>query len=485
MSRRSVLVLLLLAGVFAGLRGIAALAAGPDPTEIFTDRVVVVGVTDRAQLTETDRRVLASRLAEVQAGSMSIRARYVGDCAAAGWTTLGAGRRTAVGGLCAPQIADGRVMDWPVRVAAAAANRGDARLGTLADSVDDCVAAVGPGAALAAARPDGSLADFQSAADFVANGFRAGCPIVLVDPGGSADAIITGLALEGETTLIVTGIGPPPGSEDPSLQAVYRLGTTLPGWLTSASTRREGMVTLTDLTRTLIVVRVGRVGAIGAGGRVAVRGGPGGPDGAGDRGRLAATAALSDAIPRIYLAMGLVGGVPVVAAIVGLVRGRRGPLRLLCAAVTVLPTAMLLAGTVPWSASDRPVLLAMGVLLAWWAGLTALAWWLGSRSGTPVVVVAAGLAVAAFTIDAALGGPMQPGSLLNSRPIFGLRWYGFGNNTFAAYAVLGAAARRLARLAAARERAGRGWPLAAVALIGFGGGGLRGLAERWAATSAG
>ena len=52
--------------------------------------------------------------------------------------------------------------------------------------------------------------------------------------------------------MIVTGIGPDPGSDDPSLQVIYRLGTTFPGWLTSASTRREGIVTLTDLTRTLI-----------------------------------------------------------------------------------------------------------------------------------------------------------------------------------------------------------------------------------------
>ena len=52
--------------------------------------------------------------------------------------------------------------------------------------------------------------------------------------------------------MIVTGVGRSPGSNDPSLQVIYRLGTTLPGWLTSASTRREGIVTLTDLTRTLI-----------------------------------------------------------------------------------------------------------------------------------------------------------------------------------------------------------------------------------------
>jgi hypothetical protein len=44
------------------------------------------------------------------------------------------------------------------------------------------------------------------------------------------------------------------------------------------------------------------------------------------------------------------------------------------------------------------------------------------------------ISAVAFTVDAALGGPMEPGSLLNSRPVYGLRWYGFGNVTFAAYA---------------------------------------------------
>jgi hypothetical protein len=62
---------------------------------------------------------------------------------------------------------------------------------------------------------------------------------------------------------------------------------------------------------------------------------------------------------------------------------------------------------------------------------------------------------------------MQPGSLLNSRPIFGLRWYGFGNVTFAAYAstgllLAGYIAHRL--LTAGR----RGAALAAIAVIGFG-----------------
>ena len=83
------------------------------------------------------------------------------------------------------------------------------------------------------------------------------------------------------------------------------------------------------------------------------------------------------------------------------------------------------------------------------------------------MIVASGLIVAAFTADAALGGPLQSGSLLNSRPIDALRWYGFGNTTFAAYAttallLAGYLAHRL--LAEGERRAA----VVAVAVIGFG-----------------
>ena len=97
---RWVALLLLLAGVFAGLRWVAALPEPPEPSPIFTDQVVVVGVTGRPQLTEVDRQVIGSRSEEVQAGAVSIRTRYVGECAAAGWATLGAGRRTTVDEAC-------------------------------------------------------------------------------------------------------------------------------------------------------------------------------------------------------------------------------------------------------------------------------------------------------------------------------------------------------------------------------------------------
>jgi len=182
-----VVLLLVLGALFVGLRGIHALADQPEQSAIFTDRVVVVGVTGRPQLTPTDRAVLSSHLGDAQAGTVSIRPRYVGDCAAAGWTTLGAGRRAAVNGLCTPEVQGGRVTDWPSRQAAAAARRGDAQLGTLGGSVKGCVAAVGPGAALAAAKPDGSLAAYQSPQEFVAGGMQSSCPITIVDAGPLSD----------------------------------------------------------------------------------------------------------------------------------------------------------------------------------------------------------------------------------------------------------------------------------------------------------
>jgi hypothetical protein len=430
-----VLLLVALGVIFVGLRGIHALADQPQQSAIFTDHVVVVGVTGRTELTPTDRAVLGSHLTDAQAGTVSIRPRYVGDCAAAGWTTLGAGRRAAVGGLCAPEVQNGKVTDWTARQAAAAARRGDAQLGTLAGSVPGCVAAVGPGAALAAAKPDGSVAGYQTPQEFVAGGMQTPCPITLIDAGPLSDRVITQLADREDITLIVTGVGPAAGSDDPSLQVVYRLGTTLPGWLTSASTRREGIVTLTDLTRTLI-----DFGAPGS--AVAVDGSPFAVYSAdltvdGIDAKINSIAALSHAAPIGYLALGLGGGLLFVILVLGTLRSRFALPKLILTFGGILGAAMMLTGALPWQNSGSPGLFLSLLVAAWSVILTALALFIGRLAHVPNAIAAAAITVAAFTVDAALGAVMQSGSMLNSRPIFGLRWYGFGNVTFAAYASAG------------------------------------------------
>ncbi|HJY43679.1 MAG TPA: hypothetical protein VJ301_03605, partial [Propionibacteriaceae bacterium] len=332
-------------------------------------------------------------------------------------------------------VDNGKVTDWTARQAAAAARRGDAQLGTLAGSVPGCVAAVGPGAALAAARPDGSVAGYQTPEEFVAGGMQTQCPITLVDAGPLSDQVITELADRKDITTIVTGIGPAANSEDPSLQVIYRLGTTLPGWLTSASTRREGIVTLTDLTRTLI-----DFGAPGS--TVAVDGSPFAVYGAdltldAIDDKIDSIAALSEAAVIGYLVLGLGGAVLFVIMVLDVLRARFVLPKLIMTFGGVLPAVMMLTGAVPWQNSGSPGLVVSLIVAAWSVTLTALALFLGRLTQVPSTIAAAALTVAAFTFDAALGAVMQPGSLINSRPIFGLRWYGFGNVTFAAYATAG------------------------------------------------
>lgn len=464
---RWVAALMVVLAAFLGLRGLRALQPEPVAASMRAGTVVVVGVTDRSSLTGSDRVLIDSHSSTVQFAAVSVRPRYIGDCAAAGWATLGAGRRTGVNGLCDPRVDSQRVTDWPQRLAAAAAHHGDATLGTLAASIPGCVAAVGPRAALAAARPDGTVAHYDTINHFLADGLAMPCPLTLVDPGKQSDHIITALAERPQVTLIVTGIGPPAGSRDPSLQALYVLPAAA-GWLTSASTRRDGIVNLTDLTATLIA----------AGGRSEI-GSPARVDGSPFKLRteivtasaaqdhLEAVAALSDAAVRADTVLGVSGAILLLVLIVSITAGRLAVARPILGWGTVLPATMLLTGAVPWNATRWPVLVLLATLGGLSIALTVAILAGAKRLRVPFAVAGAAVTATAFTVDAALGGVMEPGSMLNSRPVNGGRWYGFGNVTFAVYA---AAALVLAGYLAHRLRTSgqRRAGLASVAVIGFG-----------------
>jgi hypothetical protein len=224
-------------------------------------------------------------------------------------------------------------------------------------------------------------------------------------------------------------------------------------------------VTLTDLTRTLI-----DFGAPGS--SVAVDGSPFAVYTADLTlddidATINATAALSDAAPIGYIALGLGGAVLVVIMVVGVLRARFELPKLILTFGGILGAAMMLTGAVPWQYSGSPGLFLSALVAAWSVILTLLALLVARLARVPAVIAATALTVAAFTVDAALGAVMEPGSMINSRPIFGLRWYGFGNVTFAAYAsaglvLAGYVAHRL--LTAGRRAAA----VAAVAAIGFG-----------------
>ena len=188
-------------------------------------------------------------------------------------------------------------------------------------------------------------------------GLVTSCPITLIDAGDQADKLIPALAGDETRTLIVTGIGPSPGSDDPALQVFYRVGTTFPGWVTSASTRRTGIITLTDLTRTLVEFGAGPGAPAAAsidGSPLAVEPGTVTADRFAEH--LAAVAALSDTIPRAYLVLGSLAGLLVAVGVVGAVRRDGRLVRQTATVGSVLAAAMLLTGLVPWEYSDQPLL---------------------------------------------------------------------------------------------------------------------------------
>jgi hypothetical protein len=312
------------------------------------------------------------------------------------------------------------------------------------------------------------VAHYDTLGHFLAHGLAIPCPLTLIDAGQQSNRIISALANRPHVTVVVTGIGPPAGSDDPSLQALYILPAAAAGWLTSASTRRDGIVNLTDLTATLIAAG----GREAAGGRAPVDGSPFEVrteivTAAAAQDHLEDVAALSNAAVRADTALGVSGALLLVLLSASLTARRFAVARPILEWGTVLPATMLLTGAVPWNATRWPVLVLLMTLTGWSIALTVAVFAGAKRLNVPFAVAGAAVTVTAFSVDAALGGVMEPGSMLNSRPVNGGRWYGFGNVSFAVYAaatlvLVGYLAHRLQ--ATGHRRAA----VVSVAVIGFG-----------------
>lgn len=413
-----IIALTLISGLFIGLRTVTGLLSQQAaPSGFYTPRVVVVGVSDRTGLTEVDRDLVGEY--DVEAGAVLTGGR----CAASGWATLSA--MTPVEIDCAPAVTDiGVVEDWRDREAEAARTAGN--LGALAGDGPNCVSAVGPLAAIGAAREDATTAEHLDVDGFIGSGYRSACPLVLVDAGDRADEVIRGVAGLDDVSLVVVGLG---GSAE--AQLIYRLGTTLPGWMTSAATDRTGVVTLPDLARTLHGFVSGEPVTDGLG--VVDLEESLSPD------QLSSHVAGTDRLvsvptaPLVWIAAAMAG--IVLAGAVAWWRGR-GPVRTTAPVVVAtiaasLPPALLLAGVTAWWRSEAPGRsLGVAVAIAWLvvAGLTgASAWGKDRRSDDGPGAPAGGgivgwrlLSVVTFLIcvtDAALDGFLRRNSVLAVRPM--------------------------------------------------------------------
>lgn len=469
---RLVLVLLAALGML-GLSAPGAQAAdGPE--------IVLLGAPGltMADLSEETTPTLWGMAREGATGNLVVRGAYLQTCGVDGWLSLGAGDRVAVPRPGSPDLDDpeaapvcpdvtvdaGRVTGWDAIEDLAAERKADATLGVLADSLrahGTCVEAVGAGARLAAADARGEVGDGSG-----------GCALRLVDVGavegdpgsaGRADqiravdaAVAEAVAgLPADTLVVVAGLGD--GGEGPQLRAVLYSGGpddgrgpwAEPGSLESTTTRRAGVVQLSDLTADLLD-RLGADPVAPVAGRplTLVRDDP--TSRAQDPGaeRIGAQrdvarqlAVANETIPPFFRGL---AAVVVLSLILGLglwrvVRRRASlPLRWLALALAAVPAGTFAATVTPWWRAGSPTLALAGVVAAVAALLAtaALAVTAGAARRTLTAVgVVGGVTAGLLALDLLVrDGEAIFLGVLGLHPWDGGRFYGFGNVPFALFA---------------------------------------------------
>ncbi|PWR11170.1 hypothetical protein DKT69_27290 [Micromonospora sicca] len=264
--------------------GITALAARPDtgPPGRGADFVVLAGVAG-LRWDDVDPQTTPTlwRMAEQGSiGSLSVRSAHRPTCPVDGWLTLGAGNFAAWNGSrqqggCPPAAVtveqpDGIGANLPDEESVVRYNQDrlswGATPGALAESVR-CSVAVGPGAAVAAARPFGRVDRYAPVLPADPAKLLGSCVLSIVDLGSvdgenrasraaqarQADAQLARVlaARPPRSLVVVAGV-----SDTDQLSRLHVAVADGPGWergwLTSPSTAREGYLQLVDLAPTAL-----------------------------------------------------------------------------------------------------------------------------------------------------------------------------------------------------------------------------------------
>ena len=428
-------------------------------------------------------------------GSLVDYAQQPLACPADGWLTLNAAARAQGPRPCdplpsvAPHGGGATVSAMPQIIAA---NRGfhESPDWGLLGSLAGCATAVGPGAALALASPTGAVASYQPSAAGLSAAVLARCPLTVIDLGQTGDIERSAASapdrqlaqivaeLPADTLLLVTspGAAVAPGSGGvpagpPHLMSVVVTGPGFAdGLLTATSTRRPGIVTLTDLTPTVA----------GWLGRPVPRGTVGAQISRTSRGDLPATISAlldRDIAEQVWLAthgwffvgygaaVTLAFGLPTLIFWGAAEERRRARARCWRAAAVLaaaVPLGSYLANAFPWWQRAHPTWWLYGLTAGWALAVAALAlagpWRRDPRSsgmgGSPP---ASGVpapdhprrppfplgpfgAICAATV-AVLGVDVMTGSALQLEAPFGLsllvsgRYYGIGNDVLGVWCV--------------------------------------------------
>jgi hypothetical protein len=501
--------------VAAALVVAAVASRAPDPPEVPVDLdpgpVVLVGASGLrwSDLDPGTTPALWRLVGSSAVGSLSVRTVSSSTCPMDGWLSLSAGTKATGqeiegdrGGLnpgqpdgarvdcgSVPPVLDGAVSGWSELVELQESTPGSyGDLGTLGSSLADagvCSVAVGRGAAVALADRRGRVDEVHSR---WAPALADRCPVAVVDAGevreGSGrrgdlvalDAYVGRILgdVPAGTQVLVAGIADPSASPAPfQLAMSVTRGEPRAAWLTSDSTRRGRLVQLIDVTATISE----RAGAeLGLDARpwtsvearsLSIR------ETVED---LTEVNALGEVIPTDAPVFGAwVVAVPV-AVLVGslgvlVVRRRLGDLvtprflvALACGAAlfaAALPPAMYLVSVARWWQWENPALVLATVVVLVALAVALLSTVVPVRHPLRFIAVQSAITWVTLTLDGFAGTPLQLGSPLGAGPVYGGRFFGFGNVTFVVYA---ASTFLLAAVVYQLVRERRGAPAATVAV---------------------
>ncbi|MFI7606063.1 hypothetical protein ACIBTV_13155 [Micromonospora sp. NPDC049366] len=493
--------------------GIAALAARPDrgTPQRTADFVVIAGVAGlRWEDVDPQNTPTLWRMAEQGAiGSLSVRSAHRPTCPVDGWLTLGAGSFAAWSGSrqaggCPPasvtvEQPDGIGANLPDQEGVVHHNQEQLPWGTTPGALSEsvrCSVAVGPGAAVAAARPFGRVDRYAPALPADPADLLGSCVLSIVDLGtvdatAKADRVAAARAADAQLARVLAARPPRSlvlvaGISD--TDATARLHVAVAdgpgwqrGWLTSASTGRDGYLQLVDLAPTALAALgrpmpdrlfLGRP-AVAVDGRPADLAAAIARPADADR-----EAAAQRSVAGWFFTLLAVAQTLLAVAVLPLLRrarrhaGPHGPepvsrrivaaVELLLVAAALAVPAALLADLVPWWRADRPgwafavvtaLLVAVGTAVVRFAP--------GHASTLGPLGAVAGLAALTVGLDVLTGARLQLNGVVGYSAQEGGRYAGLGTvglGVFVAGALLSAGwlAQRLRR----------GWRPAAVVAVG-------------------
>ncbi|MCW2943523.1 MAG: hypothetical protein JWR24_240 [Actinoallomurus sp.] len=479
--------------------------------------VVLIGVPGLqwADLSPVTSPVLWRLAGEGSIASLSVRTVGTWTCPMDGWLTVSAGTRAAY-----PRVPCGQLPGDPKRQGGSwysqtvptarqinMKSNFRAAVGSLGDVVHRAgagTAAIGPGAALAAADSQGRLDAYAPSPETFRGWGRYRVTIVdlenVVRPylgaGVSpqrtakvgvaqrtaavreADAEIGKIlaALAPNTSVIVGGLSDE--SNIPHLRAVVAHGPAFaPGhYIRSSSTRRDGMTILPDVTATVLATAGLQIPAQVVGVPWTKGGTRGDLSGAAAklRGQDVGAQTLRATLPGFFIAF-VICQLLVYAVATLALRGGHGTgwrprvlalARTLALAGAAVPVSTYLVNLLPWWKAAQPDPTLFAGVIACAALLAAVA--LGGPWRRDVMApgtILAGITAIVSGVDLLRGSPLQMNSLMGYSPLVGGRYYGLGNIAFATFAT-GTLffAAGIAHVLLRRDR--RGWAVAVVIVLG-------------------